>query len=247
MDGLEAAEKILALNAGIPVVAMTANVMYDDKEFYKSNGMNDCVGKPFTSQELWQCLMKYFKPVSWNKGNAEQEQQSDSELRQKLINNFVKHNSGKYDEISAAIKTGDKKLAHRLAHTLKSNAGQLKKTALQHAAEDIEKHLYNEKSIIPRQMEALEAALEAALEELAPQVRQPAAPAADLTPLDGAAARELLIKLGPLLENCNTECLIYTDNLRLIPESADLIRHMESLDFISALKAYNALKINYTQ
>ncbi|MCL2211780.1 MAG: ATP-binding protein [Treponema sp.] len=62
MDGLEASMHITEMNIGIPIVAMTANVIYNDKEIYKKNGMNDCVGKPFTSQELWRCLMKYLTP-----------------------------------------------------------------------------------------------------------------------------------------------------------------------------------------
>jgi len=62
MDGLEASMHITEMNIGVPIVAMTANVIYNDKEIYKKNGMNDCVGKPFTSQELWRCLMKYLTP-----------------------------------------------------------------------------------------------------------------------------------------------------------------------------------------
>jgi len=62
MDGLEASAKIMELKTGVPIVALTANVIYNDKEIYKQNGMNECVGKPFTSQELWRCLMNYFTP-----------------------------------------------------------------------------------------------------------------------------------------------------------------------------------------
>ncbi|MCL2196938.1 MAG: ATP-binding protein [Treponema sp.] len=62
MDGLETSMHITNLHLGIPIVAMTANVIYNDKDIYKKNGMNDCVGKPFTSQELWRCLMKYLTP-----------------------------------------------------------------------------------------------------------------------------------------------------------------------------------------
>ena len=65
MDGLEAAEKIFALNLGIPIVAMTANVMPEDRDIYEAMGIADCVSKPFTSQELWQCLLKYLEPVMW--------------------------------------------------------------------------------------------------------------------------------------------------------------------------------------
>jgi signal transduction histidine kinase/CheY-like chemotaxis protein len=64
MDGLEAASKIIALGSGAPIVAMTANVMASEKEYYIEYGMRDCVAKPFTSQELWKCLLKYLTPVS---------------------------------------------------------------------------------------------------------------------------------------------------------------------------------------
>jgi len=65
MDGLEAAEKIIELDTGIPIIAMTANIMPDDVEHYKNTGMNDCLGKPFVSQELWRCLLNFLKPVKW--------------------------------------------------------------------------------------------------------------------------------------------------------------------------------------
>jgi CheY-like chemotaxis protein len=59
MDGLEAASVLMQMDTGIPVVAMTANIMDGDMDIYKRNGMDDCVGKPFTSQELWNCLANY--------------------------------------------------------------------------------------------------------------------------------------------------------------------------------------------
>jgi CheY-like chemotaxis protein len=59
MDGIEASTKIIELDAGIPIVAMTANIMSGDLEKYKQSGMSDFIGKPFTSQELWRCLLKY--------------------------------------------------------------------------------------------------------------------------------------------------------------------------------------------
>jgi signal transduction histidine kinase/ActR/RegA family two-component response regulator len=62
MDGLEATPKILELAPDLPIVALTANVMTGASEVYKESGMEDCLGKPFTSQELWHCLMKYFTP-----------------------------------------------------------------------------------------------------------------------------------------------------------------------------------------
>jgi len=64
MDGFKATEKILELDLGIPIVAMTANVMADNAGLHKMSGMSGYVGKPFTSKELWKCLLRYLKPIS---------------------------------------------------------------------------------------------------------------------------------------------------------------------------------------
>jgi CheY-like chemotaxis protein len=66
MDGMETAIEINKLNIGLPIVAMTANVMSDEFDVYRASGMNDFIGKPFTSQELWHCLLRYFKPLAEN-------------------------------------------------------------------------------------------------------------------------------------------------------------------------------------
>jgi len=63
MDGLEATAKILALETGSPIVAMTANIMPNELEKYRKAGMPDCIGKPFTAQELWFILKKYLDPA----------------------------------------------------------------------------------------------------------------------------------------------------------------------------------------
>jgi HPt (histidine-containing phosphotransfer) domain-containing protein len=217
--------------------------MHDNQEFYKMKGMSDCVGKPFTSQELWQCLVKYFKPKGWHKEDASNREMADNELRQKLINNFVKNNRTKFDEITEAINTGDIKLAHRLAHTLKSNAGQLHKTALQQASAEIEKQLADGENLVtPRQLGTLESELDAVLAELTPLVTEPDGPAAGAVPLETEAVFNLLDKLEPLLENFNTGCLALVADIRLIPGSGELIRHMEDLDFVPALSALAELK-----
>jgi signal transduction histidine kinase/CheY-like chemotaxis protein len=148
MDGLEASSKIIALNTGIPIVAMTANVMSDDREIYRMNGIQDCVGKPFTSRELWQCLLKYLTPVSRGTAPPNTPIKTATEFQKGLEMIFVKDNKRKHEEIVNAIKSGDIKLAHRLAHSLKSSAGQIGKTDLQNAAADVERHLIEGKNLV---------------------------------------------------------------------------------------------------
>jgi CheY-like chemotaxis protein len=242
MDGLEASAKISAIDANIPIVAMTANIMTNDKEIYISSGMVDCVGKPFTSQELWRCLMKYFKPVAWQAEDAKSRRQSDSELRQKLINNFVKINSGRFEEITKAISEGNIKLAHRLAHTLKGNAGQLNKTLLQQAAGEVERFLKGgENSVTPRHMAVLETELNAVIAEFTPLVLEPERHLDTVVRLDSAAARKLLKKLKPMLDDGNSESLTFIDRLHQISGSEELIRQIEAFDFKAAQGAFAEL------
>jgi HPt (histidine-containing phosphotransfer) domain-containing protein len=165
MDGLEASTKIKELNTGIPVVALTANVMSNDKDIYRTCGMYDCVGKPFTSQELWRCLMKYLTPVTKDV-NKTKMIEADVEYQKTLRVFFVKSSQNKYTEIISALEEGDIELAHRLAHTLKGNAGQIGKTILQKAAADVERQLKQGKNLVTSdQLEILENELKMVINE----------------------------------------------------------------------------------
>jgi len=147
MDGLEASTKIKELNLNIPIVAMTANIMFNDREIYKKSGMIECVGKPFTSQELWRCLMKYFTPIS-SGIDKNVNLEANVEFQKKFHGLFVKNNRDKYQELLDALDLGDIVLAHRLVHSLKSDAGQIGKIILQKAAADVEQNLKDGKKLV---------------------------------------------------------------------------------------------------
>ena len=261
MDGLEATPKIMELGTGTPIVAMTANIMSNDKELYKSIGIKDFVGKPFTSQELWRCLLKYLKPaesmpvvagapdsapsmLSEPPSKEEvRQKQGDDDLMSKLKTMFVKENKEKAKEIADAIGAGDIKLAHRLAHTLKSNAGQLGKTALQKAANDVEALLKDDKNLTTKDhMNTLAAELDAALKELAPFAEVAIAAQSEAGPFDIEKARELLSALEPLLKDGNPECMNMTGDIGAIPGSEELIRQIEDFDFEPAVSTLDELK-----
>jgi signal transduction histidine kinase/DNA-binding response OmpR family regulator len=162
MDGLEAAVEIVKMGIKIPIIALTANIMVDDLDMYKTHGIVDCVSKPFTSQELWRCLLKHLTPV--NKSGSQQE--SSTEIQESLEKYFVKTNINKYDEICKCMEEGDIKQAHRLVYTLKGNAGQVGKNRLQSAAAAVEHQLADgTNSVTPEQMTALKNELDSALKE----------------------------------------------------------------------------------
>jgi len=236
MDGLEASAIIDEMKLGVPIVAMTANIMSSDKELYELCGMSGYMGKPFTSQELWSCLMKYFKPIKWQSVDEGSDDAENDELRQKLINKFVETNTLKFEEIVDALRTGDIKLAHRLAHTLKSNAGQLGQMDLQQAAKDVEDDIKDgEYRIDTPQMKLLSKELDAVIKELIPMVKEPNISTTAI-PLSPNEAHKLLDELIHLLQDNDPECLSYVDKLHSIPGSEKLIRQMENFDFNLAVE-----------
>jgi len=167
MDGIEASAIIHELGTGVPIVALTANIMTHDMALYRSQGMNDYLGKPFTSQELWRCLMKYFKPVAWQNKQKSRLQESGDEPQSTLADKFIKGNQNALHEINEAIAAGDIKSAYRIVHNLKSNAGFIDKPDLQQAAEAVEAKLKDGKNLVSSShMAALEHQLNVVLAEL---------------------------------------------------------------------------------
>jgi len=250
MDGLEASAKILELTKDVPIVALTANVMSNDIEVYKSHGIHDCVGKPFTSQELWRCLMRYFKPLNWQIVEERSvSTNADDELYRKLKATFLKDNRNKFGEITEALKKGDIKLAHRLAHTLKSNAAQLGKTLLQQAAAVIEDNLKDGKNLTSaEQLASLETELKAVISQLAAETEADTAQTnkvpetGNTEPVNIDFICDLFNKLEPLLEMGNLECRNYIDSLKRIPETEKLRQQIDDLDFQDALTTLGELK-----
>ncbi|NVO08042.1 MAG: response regulator, partial [Rhodoferax sp.] len=64
MDGLEATQEIRRHTAlaGLPIVAMTANVMDSDRQRCQEAGMNDFVAKPIEPDELFRVLVRWIAP-----------------------------------------------------------------------------------------------------------------------------------------------------------------------------------------
>ena len=237
MDGIRAVKLISALNTGTPIVAMTANVLASDLENYKRHGMPDCLGKPFTTQELWRILLKYLTPAAVESAPASP---AVDDLQRRLRLNFIKNNQAAYIGIIEAAEAGDLKLAHRLAHNLKGNAGMIGKAALQSAAADVEAFLKNGTVPIPQDsLRVLKAELELTLEELKPLLDEPAAPKAALSAERMSALFE---RLGPMLENINPECINLLDEIHAVPGAEELARQIEDYDFASASQTLEELK-----
>jgi len=242
MDGLEAAAKITDMGAKTPIVAMTANIMSNDLELYKDSGIQDYLGKPFTSIDLWKCLMKYLPVKNFvTVDMSQQAEEEDKSLKQLRIY-FAENNQTTFTKITTAIEEGDIKFAHRLAHTLKSNSGQIGESKLQAVAAETEHMLSNGENRVTEELaNHLEAELNAVLDKLAPMLVKN-----DVTAIvketDTEALKNIIDELEPLLSRYSTESINMLDDIRRIPESDELARFVEDFEFKKAITELSKVK-----
>ncbi len=62
MNGYEATEKIRELGYDVPIVAVTASAITNERERCESCGMNDLITKPFKKGDIMAVLYRYFSP-----------------------------------------------------------------------------------------------------------------------------------------------------------------------------------------
>ncbi|MCL2831882.1 MAG: ATP-binding protein [Treponema sp.] len=262
MDGIEATAKIRETGTKTPIVAMTANIMMDDRDHYKVAGMADYLGKPFLAHELWLCLLRHMEPVnSIDPPVMENEDDElDIKLQTELKIEFKRTNQNKFREIQNALDSKDIKTAYRLVHTLKSNAALIGRTALQKAALETETALKGSEKLfaeddllqagdLPEKIRLLMAVLQKeladTLEDLSAYVT------ADINPsllvnndYRISGTDELIEILEPMLGSGNPESLKMINTIRGLPGCAELIKQMEDYNFPAALAVLAELKKN---
>jgi len=242
MSGLEAVAKIIELGVKTPIVALTANVMPKDIEQYRLSGMSDTVGKPFTTQELWKCLVKYI-PVKSYTAIDKQQESAEEEKQQKLLKlNFAKDNQNRYSEIITAASAGDFKTAGRIAHTLKSNAGQIGEKELQGLAAALEA-AYSEGENKPDDylLQSFDAALKAVLARLMPFLDE-ANEKNKVKITDKAKIQGIIEELEPMLVNKNPDCEDFLDDIYKIPGAEMLAKNIEKFKYKKAVEELTILK-----
>lgn len=138
MNGLEAAEKIRELEQGteghIPIIAMTANAMKEDKERALNAGMDSYVPKPINITELLAEIAKFFttektadevrqeiddglKVCDWETALARLG--GEAEILEMMASMFLEEQQGYIENIKAALAKQDAPLLERELHTLK--------------------------------------------------------------------------------------------------------------------------------
>ncbi len=164
MDGYTATKLIRAQPRldGVPIIAMTAHALVEERQNCLDAGMSDHVTKPIDPDALLATLLRWAKPRQAAIGEETKPTMTRDEivlpeiegvdlegglkrvvgnkrLYRDLLVQFASKQADAPAQIVAAIESGDQKLAERIAHTVKGVAGNLGLQQVTAAAERLEK------------------------------------------------------------------------------------------------------------
>ena len=234
MDGIEATKAIRTNPKfrDLPIVAMTANALVSDRENCIQAGMQDHLAKPIDPDQLFSLLARWIKPrqdgaVARQSKPAEKSIEpvpaeiegidqagalarfgGNQRLFRDLLNRFAVQHVDAGSQISAAIASGDRKLAERTAHSVKGVAGNLGMNSLFVAAEKLEKALREGSDSATGHLEAFRSCLDKLVESIRQGLQTgKTAVQAELAanPFDAEAARGAAAVLRSLLQASDGE------------------------------------------
>jgi CheY-like chemotaxis protein len=218
MDGYEATQQLRSdrtLREGlqeIPIIAMTAHASTEERQRCLEAGMNDHISKPIDPDALFATLARWTKSAERAIAGVD----ADGGLRRVAGNRrlyrdlLLQFAAREYDapaRISAALQTGDRKLAERIAHTVGGIAANLGISAIQAKARHLERVLREDSApdaalledfaaVLSAQVQAIERALDRA------EVQEPLS-----RPFDPAEAWDAIVRLKTLLESSDANAV----------------------------------------
>jgi PAS domain S-box-containing protein len=164
VDGLTATRMLRAETRfnDLPIIAMTAHALVEERERCLQAGMNDHVTKPIDPDALFSTLARWTKPQQVASGSIRPNVPTETEpavpqiegidiagglarvagnkrLYRSLLEQFAAKQADADLKIGEALAKGDRESAERLAHTLKGIAGNIGIVAVQEAAAKVEK------------------------------------------------------------------------------------------------------------
>jgi PAS domain S-box-containing protein len=151
----------------LPIIAMTAHALVEERQRCLDAGMNDHVSKPIDPDNLFSTLMRWASPrpkqavepqpsvasiaapdtvvlpeiTGINLGDGLKRVAGNKRLYRDLLKQFVAKQGDAATQISEALESGNTKLAERIAHTVKGVAGSIGINEVQSLAQKLEKAL----------------------------------------------------------------------------------------------------------
>jgi CheY-like chemotaxis protein len=148
MDGFTAARRIRAAEHAngrgkrLPIIALTANVMSEDRENCIAAGMDAHLGKPIEPAQLVDCLGRYLKAdivlPEVDMSALHELTGGDQEFERELLETFVSSGDQCLAEILSALRVSDFDTIGKRAHALKGASANIHAARLAAAASSLE-------------------------------------------------------------------------------------------------------------
>jgi two-component system sensor histidine kinase/response regulator len=264
MDGFEATRLIreeLTLTS-LPIIAMTAHALEDERRHCLASGMNAHVAKPIDPPTLLAVLARWL-PSPGDQEASENETAAatdlpatlpevdlpaalsrvsgNRELLMKMLRHFAQEWAGAHETIQVALSAGDLQQARQRVHTLRGVAGNLSMSKVAAAAAALEQALKQEE---PHEINVCLETLAAALTPVLAGLERlpPASPLAfDVGPLDRPLLGHQFSELAELLrrqdmkaEACFAEVRARLGVGQWSEAMARLEQQLDRLDFAAA-------------
>ena len=231
MDGFAATRLLRAQPQfqGLPIIAMTAHALVEERQRCLEAGMNDHVSKPFDPDALFAALLRWAKPRQAQAAGAEERPArlstevvlpkidgvdmagglnrvaGNKRLYRDLLVQFAAKQADAGSRILASIESGDRKLAERIAHTVKGVAGNLGLRGVFATAEKLERAIHEAHEsvrvlleeftqVLSQQVEAIQQAIQDAVPDKPAEREKNAG-------FDVQAASAAIARLRALLES----------------------------------------------
>jgi signal transduction histidine kinase/CheY-like chemotaxis protein/HPt (histidine-containing phosphotransfer) domain-containing protein len=278
MDGFTAT-KLLRRDPRLqkfPIIAMTAHALVEERQRCLDAGMNDHVSKPIDPDNLFATLLRWAKPRQKSAVEAQTQpvkaKPSDEillpeiagvnvadglnrvagnrRLYRDLLGQFASKQRDAAAQISAALESGDSKLAERIAHTVKGVAGNLAIEEVQSAAQKVEKAIREGLDITPP-LDGFATVLSTQVHAIEKALRESAPTQPDRvmhSPFNGEAASAAIARLKSLLEASDGDSEEAFRSLQDVVAGVVDKAHLDSLsasisdfDFEGALRKLDAI------
>ena len=148
MDGFTATRRIReneerrGTGKRMPIIALTANVMSEDRENCAAAGMDAHLGKPIEPKQMIDALSRFLKeeavPPAIDLEALRQITGGDAEFERELADTFVASGDQALADIIAALKASDYDTVRKRAHALKGASANIHAVSLSVVASNLE-------------------------------------------------------------------------------------------------------------
>jgi two-component system, sensor histidine kinase and response regulator len=181
MGGHDATRRIRADHryADLPIVAMTAHAMEEEREACMRSGMQDLITKPIIPDDFYQTLTHWLMPASvvtasaaaasmnekpieipgFDTADTLERLAGDASLYRRVLELLVPSLSSTMEQLSTALASRDHAGIKSVVHSVRGMAANVGAVALAEYATELERAL-GEQRALPEQMDAFRAMIE---------------------------------------------------------------------------------------